>query len=50
MEKEKTKIQNITYLEEYTEKNKKRDFELQKIRVQNMELENMVSMVHLINM
>ncbi|MBP6281423.1 MAG: rod shape-determining protein MreC [Leptotrichiaceae bacterium] len=37
----KTKIQNITYLEEYTEKNKKRDFELQKIRVQNMELENL---------
>ena len=37
----KTKIQDITYIEDYTEKNKKRDFELQKSRIQNIELENL---------
>ena len=37
----KTRIQDITYIEDYTEKNKKRDFELQKSRIQNIELENL---------
>ena len=37
----KTKIQDITYIEDYTEKNKKRDFQLQKSRIQNIELENL---------
>ena len=37
----RTRIQDITYIEDYTEKNKKRDFELQKSRVQNIELENL---------
>ena len=37
----KSRVNDISYIDEYVEKNKTRDFELQKNKVQNMELANL---------
>ena len=37
----KSKVKDISYTSNYIENNKKRDFELQKIKVENMELANL---------